>query len=262
MEGAKAELLKYMSEIDSSCKSLLTRALVYRMRNAVDNVDFSAPELREELSKTKEKLAKSDNDLKDFVSNFDSDEKEKKDLIAKNKELEKSLETLKSQLEVYRSSFKNSQKGSMTLNLSCNEKEKFPNEIHEYLSALLYKTANQTLANLDKQSCLRRYQVLKDFVESNRDISFEHTEACRREMKIDAAFKLDSTEKRLNALEKVDFYEVKNKKGGGHPKIRYYSDPDFQFSPSSTPSEKRGSKNLSHEITNKCLLLVNENQNQ
>ena len=185
---------------------------------------------------------------------YDADNKE---LTAKNRQLEEENGTLKSKCGAYEAHFDKSQKetaGDITLRIKCSLGEKFPSEIEEYFKALLWKAASGAKSKLVKDTNLRKFQVLEDFMQRNELFAPQHSMAEKLSEDIKAALKQDNTDKRLKALENCGFDVVPEQHG--HPKIRFHGDHALQFSPAATPSDKRGGKNLEREIINKCLLLA------
>ncbi len=174
---------------------------------------------------------------------------ENKQLFDENKSLKNKCESLSAHFN----KVQDEKPDLITINISNSIVEKFPDEIKEYFKTLLWASADRAKGKLDKDSQTRQFQVLEAFLDENKDFAPEHSEAEKRAQEIKQALKLDKTEKRLKALEKCGFTIVQDLHC--HYKIRYYDDNSLQFAISSTPSEKRGQKNIEHEIINKCLLI-------
>ena len=247
-------LTQRLEAVSKASKSLLVKALVAQAK-------AEALAQEQKYSDEYEKLKCDNKEFEELLKEADDSskqlEQEKRQLAGENNTLKEKVSKLENECESYKGHFKNKDSGEISLEIHCPVKEKFPDEIKEYLASLLWITAEQTKNKLDKRTCLRRYQVLESLIQENQTFSPEHSKAKKLEQKIASALKQDSTEKRLTALSDCGFEAVDTRQGT-HPKIRYYGDNDFQFSPPSTPSDKRGPSNLEHEITNKCLLLVDK----
>jgi hypothetical protein len=188
---------------------------------------------------------------------FDMSNEENKDLKAQNEHLKEENDILKGKCESYEAHFDKSQKessGDITLRIKCAVDQKFPAEIEEYFKALLWEAAREAKNKLDKDSHLRKFQVLDDFIQENEQFSPLHSKAEKLADDIKTALKQDNTDKRLKALSKCGFELVPEQHG--HPKIRFHGDHALQFSSAATPSDKRAGRNMEREIINKCLLLV------
>ena len=246
-----------LASIAKAGRGLYTKSLAMQMKGTADALGQKIQKNQQTISA----LRKEKNEAKEWSDMVEKDNQELGSKLKRQEEENKQLKEenggLRSKCGSYEAHFDKFQKaaaGDITLRISCSLGEKFPAELEEYFKALLWKAACGAKNNLHKDTNLRKFQVLEDFMQRNESFAPQNSMAEKLADGIKAALKQDNNDKRLKALENCGFDIVPEQHG--HPKIRFHGDHALQFSPAATPSDKRGGKNLEREIINKCLLLV------
>lgn len=185
----------------------------------------------------------------DYARNFDDEIKEKEEKIRQLSEENQKLEGRVQQLEN-----KKSVSGSaITIDIPTTEKELFPNEIEDYLKGLIYNALKERDSKINADY-KREKNVLKSILDKISDWEFDNSDSAKvyKECK-DIVEKKDSIEKIKQGLERNGFQISSDK---GHSKLHWQGDSHYSITLPSTPSDKRGNKNLSSDMNKSCFLCL------
>ncbi len=210
-------------------------------QNMIDKQRSDLERIKKEYSDTKKEYEAHIKELQEkkaeippeFLSEFDTFEKENKELKAKTLGLEASLNNLIQ---------KQGQNGALiTYGF---EKDFFPMEIREYVLEIL----EEYIKNHDDGSRSRKLDCIKDVLESN---GFQSIHNDRRET-LATGFKKANNDfvKCVSVLEELGFSKVAS---NNHEKLIYFNDPRYVTVLPVTPSDFRAVKNSISQMTKEFL---------
>lgn len=168
-------------------------------------------------------------------------EEEKADLETENRELQQRMEALQEQLNTKNAARTKRQneerRGIVRLEIPCGEDNLFPDEIEDWLYALLYWAVEQERKNLpeDKKSEVSRKRDVIDKLVTGKEFDWDKSETNRRLASAKKTFK-DSPDPSDEKLGELGLKRVEAKKGA-HPHLSFFQER-YQIPYSKSPRDQ------------------------
>jgi|GEM_PF-1596567 len=213
----------------------------------VQNLEKQISEKDNEIKHLKGELQKIADERDEYIKTFDTDieklKSEIKNLKGENKKLRTENNELKEKNQALSNNFSQRQgkEKGLSLQIPCDEKELFPNEIYDFIKGIFYNAIIQESTAKDS----RKEHVLNGIKKHINDWTFEKSnsfkdyEDCETEW-TNAIKSKHSVDDIIGILKKHHFIAGKQSK---HPKLSYYGDERYQTTIPNSPSDKSSDKN-------------------
>ncbi len=248
------KLEKQISEKDNEQDELKREYQNFKNNTAekVQNLESQISEKDTEIRRLKDELNKIENEHKKYIETFDSEvinlENENKELKAENNDLREKNQALSSNF-----SQKQDKEQGLILEVFCDEKQLFPDEIHDFIKGIFYNAIIQENAaeNSRKEHVLNG---IKKYIQDwtfEKSRSFKHYESCEKEWRA-AITKKHNAKNIIAILEKHHFTAAESP---NHYKLIYCRDRRYIVSIAKTESDKCSNKNTINDTRKVCFLI-------